>query len=49
MPIRISRHDKNTVHTQLADTIVFMIDVPSFSSASYTANIAVLGVIYRSR
>jgi len=48
MPIRIRRHDKNVVNTQRVDIRMFMIELLPFPSASYTANIAVFGVLYRS-
>ena len=48
MPIRIRRHDKNVVNTQIDDIRIFMIETLLFPSASYTANIAVFGVLYRS-
>jgi len=49
MPIRIKHHDKNTDHTQISDIRMFMIETLPFFSASYTANIAVFGALYRSR
>ena len=48
MPIRIRRHDKNNVPTQILDIMMFMTDGSYFPSASYMANIAVFGVLYRS-
>lgn len=48
MPIRIKRHDKTGVNTQIFDIRMFMIGILPFSAASYTANIALFGVLYRS-
>jgi hypothetical protein len=48
MPIHIKHHDKNNDHIQQLDIITFIADGSLFLSASYTANIAVLGVLYRS-
>ena len=45
MPIRIRRHDKTGVNTQIVDITTFMIEMLPFSPASYTANIAVFGVL----
>lgn len=49
MPIHIRRHDKTVVNTQIVDIRIFMIETLPFPSASYTANIAVFVVLYRSR
>jgi hypothetical protein len=48
MPIRIRRCDKNVVNTHIVDIRMFMIETLPFPSESYTANIAVFGVLYRS-
>jgi hypothetical protein len=48
MPIRIRRHDKTDVKMQISDISIFIIETLPFPSASYTANIAVFGVLYRS-
>ena len=48
MPIHIRRHDKTGVNTQIVDIRIFMIEILPFPSVSYTANIAVFGVLYRS-
>ena len=48
MPIHIRRHDKTDVNMQIVDIKIFMIETLPFLSASYTANIAVFGVLYRS-
>ena len=48
MPIHIRRHDKSIVNTQIVDIRIFMIETLLFPSASYTANIAVFGFLYRS-
>jgi hypothetical protein len=43
MPIRIGRHNKNVVHTQLVDIKMFVIETLPFPSVFYTADIAVFG------
>ena len=48
MPIRIRRRDKNVENTQRFDIRMFMIESLPFPLASYTANIAVFGILYRS-
>ena len=48
MPIHIRRHDKSDVNIQIVDIKIFMTENLPFLSASYTAKIAVFGVLYRS-
>jgi len=48
MPIHIRRHDKTDVNMQIVDIKIFMIETLPFPSVSYTAKIAVFGVLYRS-
>jgi hypothetical protein len=48
MPIRIKHHDNNNDHTHILDMITFITNRSLFLSASYTANIAVFGVLYGS-
>jgi len=48
MPIHIRRHDKIDVNMQIVDIKIFMTETLPFLLASYTANIAVFGFLYRS-
>jgi hypothetical protein len=48
MPIHIRRHDKTDVKVQISDINIFIIETLPFLLASYMANIAVFGVLYRS-
>jgi len=47
MPIHIRRREKNNIPTQESDISLFMSDEISFPLASYTANSAVFGFLYR--
>jgi hypothetical protein len=45
MPIHIRRHDKHIVNTQIVDIMMHVTEALPFSSASYTADIAVFGFL----